>query len=432
LGNTLHYNKKQQPGPETWDLFILKLSPAGNVLYSQTYGSDGEDYAGDLDVDPSGNVLITGGIAKTVSFGAFTLFTNQSIFNFDIFLLKLDQAGAVIWARSYGKAQTEYARKISCDTKSNIVLSGIFSTSLVAGAFTITTTYANDYFDTFLIKLDPSGNPVWAKSIAGTSIEDITDLVTDALDNVIVAGRFEGNMSVGSFTCFNSDQYSSFLLKYDKSGNLQWPSFFNSAGVNILNSVVCDKGNNIYLTGRFTNDSLIMNGAPIFTTNDSVGGIVVKLLANGAPDWIKVIDGQDDRDGRSLTVSPSGDLFFGGQAKKEWYFDADTLAEVKWFTSFARMHVHTYTPPNTAEIDENIGVNNFSVYPNPATSFIHVQCDKAAMLGEIKIFDLRGQLVKEGKPAGTGDLYVGDMPPGVYFLWLKSDDRNICRKMLIQ
>ena len=75
----------------------------------------------------------------------------------------------------------------------------------------------------FLVKLDSSGNVLWAKNNTGTSIEEGYSVCTDKKGNIYVTGIFKGtNITLDTIVLTNTmPGYSDvFLAKYDKNGNV--------------------------------------------------------------------------------------------------------------------------------------------------------------------------------------------------------------------
>ncbi len=76
--------------------------------------------------DNSGNVYVVGSFASTtIAFGAITL-TNASGGIADLFIVKYDPNGNVIWAKSAGGTYTDYASAIAIDNNNNVCIAGSF------------------------------------------------------------------------------------------------------------------------------------------------------------------------------------------------------------------------------------------------------------------------------------------------------------------
>lgn len=69
------------------DVFLVKYNAAGEVLWAKSYGGTGRDYGFSIVLDKQGNIFITGGIKIA------GILLNKS----DIFVSKYDNTGNLIW-----------------------------------------------------------------------------------------------------------------------------------------------------------------------------------------------------------------------------------------------------------------------------------------------------------------------------------------------
>jgi len=88
----------------------------------------------------------------------------------DVFVLKLDEAGNVLWVYGTGSENSDLSNSIVVDTNNNIYIAGSFnfgtiaSTSINFGAYTLPQSYADNLF---IVKFTPNADVLWAKSIGG-------------------------------------------------------------------------------------------------------------------------------------------------------------------------------------------------------------------------------------------------------------------------
>jgi hypothetical protein len=91
------------PGQPSLDIFVLKLSAAGNYSWAKAFGGKGDDRSSNIAVDPQGNVFTTGYFNDSLDFdpgsGVAML---RSAGGDDAFISKLDNNGNYVWARSIG------------------------------------------------------------------------------------------------------------------------------------------------------------------------------------------------------------------------------------------------------------------------------------------------------------------------------------------
>lgn len=79
------------------DAFVARYTPRGALLWSQRFGGLGEDYARGVDIDESGNLYVTGVFSGSVNFGDITLESSEK--KEQLFILRLSPDGEVQWAR---------------------------------------------------------------------------------------------------------------------------------------------------------------------------------------------------------------------------------------------------------------------------------------------------------------------------------------------
>ncbi|NRA11072.1 MAG: hypothetical protein HRT57_03845, partial [Crocinitomicaceae bacterium] len=177
------------PGPNTFNLssnganslFIEKLDANGDFLWAKSMdGGLDQSSSRVITTDESGNVLIAGPYFGTTDFdpGAATFELTPTGAN-DIFISKFDTDGNFLWATSVdGELNGESNRFISTDLDDNVFLTASFENTIDAdpgtGVFNLT---SNGATDPFILKLDPSGNFQWARSMGGID-DDFSSNVT--------------------------------------------------------------------------------------------------------------------------------------------------------------------------------------------------------------------------------------------------------------
>src|SRR5262249_34496989 len=123
------------PGPGTYnltsngssDIFVSKLNASGNFLWARAVGGVGIDYSYKIYVDANGNVYVAGTFNGNVDFDP-----GPGVYNFalsgnsDAFILKLDSSGNFVWARHMGGASGDAAKSMTIDAGGNIYLTGTF------------------------------------------------------------------------------------------------------------------------------------------------------------------------------------------------------------------------------------------------------------------------------------------------------------------
>jgi hypothetical protein len=231
-----------------YDIFIAKLNSNGDVLWAKTTGGINADYAYDVDIDATGIYLAGYFYSSTINFGSTTL-TNSATQS-DLFVAKYDQNGNNIWATGAGGIGQENAYSIAHDSSGNIYVAGHFSSSnLVVGTTTLTNVGTS--FNIFLSKFDSSGIPIWAKGFGQNGIDVATSLEYNS-DVLCLTGYFNNpSITFGSTTLLNVGENDMFLSAFDSSGNSLWTKSIGGTSEDVARSVAIDHLGNTYVTGYF-------------------------------------------------------------------------------------------------------------------------------------------------------------------------------------
>ena len=122
---------------------------------AHTYGAEREDIGFGVASDAAGNTVTTGWFQGTIDFGKGPL-TSKG--NKDVFALKLDPKGAVVWSQAFGDKDHDQGRAVAIDAKGAAFLAGIFRFKLDVVAPALESIRADgDRIpkpDTFVMKLD--------------------------------------------------------------------------------------------------------------------------------------------------------------------------------------------------------------------------------------------------------------------------------------
>jgi hypothetical protein len=149
---------------------LLKFSSNGDLLWTRTWkGPATYDATYSLDIDNAGNIYLAG-ISWDYSAGDHR----------SILLLKYDSQGNLVWNKNWtgpGNDEASGSKVIRVDGGGNIYLASRTS-SFGAG----------DY-DVLMLKLDNNGNLIWARTWGGAGYESGYGLAFDSAGNVIVAGQ---------------------------------------------------------------------------------------------------------------------------------------------------------------------------------------------------------------------------------------------------
>ena len=147
----------------------------------------------------------------------------------------------------------------------------------------------------------------WFTRIAGAGNDFGYGVARDSLDNIIVIGVYE----TADITIYNIDgsifgtlPYSggnsdAFLVKYNSNGTAIWATRIAGIGNDFGYSVAVDSGNNIIITGYYTDATTFYNadgsGTPLtlLLIGTGTNGFIVKYNSSGVGQWATRIAGSN-------------------------------------------------------------------------------------------------------------------------------------------
>ncbi len=269
------------------DVFIQKLSPTGNLIWVKSIGASGTERAFAIAADNADQIYVAGYFENTVDFDPNGGTLNLTASGRDAFVVKLNTAGNLTWARSFGGSGGESGEGIAVDALGNVYTVGYFfgTTDLDPGAGTQNHT-ANGAYDAYVQKLDGSGNFVWGAAYGGTGFDYANDITVDTMGTgaAYIIGRFEGTVDFdpGAGTSNFTSQGSSdiYIEKLDgQSGNFAWAFTAGNTSTDIGDGITADQSGNLHAVGAFagTVDFDPTSGITNLTANTSYDVFVQKL-----------------------------------------------------------------------------------------------------------------------------------------------------------
>jgi hypothetical protein len=301
------------------DMYIVKYDAAGNVIWAQSAGGASFDAGSSVRCDDAGNVYVTGYFQSATIDFGGNILTNAGLRDF--FIVKYDGAGNVSWAMSAGGNGDDNGFNLTTDATGNVYAIGDFwSPSITFGS---TTLYAVGTSKAFVVKFDTNGNALWAAGSEGVSYDFGKSVSVDMNGNVYIAGEYyEHQVWFGTDTLNNAGLEDMFVVKFDASGNRQWVFSSGGSGTDKITDVVADPYGNVYLSGHFTSPFITFGS----TTINHVGFtawdmFVVKLDVSANVVWVQTSgNNSDEQIITGMDFDNSGNISLTG-----WFNNSLTL-----------------------------------------------------------------------------------------------------------
>ncbi|MFZ4799161.1 MAG: T9SS type A sorting domain-containing protein [Bacteroidia bacterium] len=312
----------------TYFLISTLVGFTQNTPWAKRIGDYDNDDAKSIVCDDSSNVIIYGEFYGTIDFdpgpGVFNMFSAGTGSATDLYYVKLNAAGNLVWAKKFGGTGYEFAHQLTNDKFGNIYLSGKFNGTLDfdpgPGVFNMTVDTINQ-LQFFILKLNPAGNFVWAKKFGGGgSNTNIFDLHVDDSLNVYFTGEFSKSYDYDpgpGVTWLNSRSTSSiFILKLNSLGNFVWAKATGGkVSWNSGYAIDVDAAGSVYVTGSFNDTSDFDTGPGVFNliSQGTYDIFALKLNNIGNFVWAKRIGGYQSDVGLGLALDEKANCYFTGQ-----------------------------------------------------------------------------------------------------------------------
>jgi len=185
--------------------WVIKLDAKGNMEWDKNFGGIGWDEIYSIIQTKSGGFIAAGSSwSKGAGRG-------------DIYVVKLNKRGDLVWDKTFGGSDYDDARSIIQTDDGGYAVTG----------FTVLEDTGDR--DSWVIKLDKDGNKVWDKTLGGTSEDWANSIIQNKNGDYVVVG-WTKSMGAGKTDIW--------IVKLNKNGDLLWDKTFGGSENDEAHSVI--------------------------------------------------------------------------------------------------------------------------------------------------------------------------------------------------
>ena len=270
------------------DYWVWKMTEKGELDWQKSYGGSGFDLLRSVKITSDGGFILAGTSSSGKDFQKKEACKGLS----DFWIIKLDAAGGEQWQRTLGGTGQDELVCAFQTKDGGFILGGSSSSGPQLSPQAKTdakSTVKEDLFsksersrgnmDYWIVKLDKSGNLEWQKTYGGEYADELRSMEQTSDHGYILAGYSNSPVS-GEKTDGNQGMGDCWILKIDDKGEIQWQKTYGADGDDQL-YVIHQTSDQGYIIGGNSNSTNALT---------SLGGIV----SNGTDFWLLRIDSEGE------------------------------------------------------------------------------------------------------------------------------------------
>jgi hypothetical protein len=317
------------------DAVVVKLDSTGSTLLFATYlGGSGNDAAGGIALDSSGNIIVAGW-TSSANFPVNHAFQSTLLGTQDAFVSKLNANGTLLLYSTYlGGSGPESSTGVALDSTGRVLVTGSTSS---ANFQTTTGALQSSYGgsgDAFVAKLDTAqsgaASLLFSTYLGGNAEDSASGIAADAGGSAFVTGstRSANFPAADAFqpacaSCAAPEfEFDAFVSKLNANGTaLVYSTFLGGHARDFGLGVAVDDVGNAYVAGQTSSlDFPVTTGAFQTSLLGLANAFVAKLNAAGsALMYSSLIGGSDFDVATGIAVDGSGNAYLSGSSSSADY-----------------------------------------------------------------------------------------------------------------
>ncbi len=456
------------------DIWIVNIDSIGNMVWEKAYGGSNTDFAKGIVRGDDGYYYFVGDV-----------FSNDGDIqsgnhgNYDVWVVKINGEGDILWERCYGGSGMEESPMIKLLNDGNLLV----SSNSASSDGDLPAHYG--VFDSWLLKISPDGEILQNEVFGNSMMNYIMDIV-ETVDGgyfFLSGTSLVGGMVEGTYHGGVADVWA---VKLDSNMDIEWQGLYGGGETDYGTGGLHELSDGyIFLasTKSYDGDVSGFHGGfeDIWAVRIDLEGEIVWQRCLGGSESESAIELQQTEDGGfvvfGITSSDNGDVTgnhsypngwtdiwmvklssdgelewqqcFGGLANETVYSGVIKKSDHNWviagssaYNSFdvnCNMHgeddfwVFEIKDTTTNIADNQISAHEIKVYPNPAQDYVLFELNECSTNGVIQIVNIFGQevtmiTVKQEKTVWD----VRQVKGGIYFYKLEIEGKVLSGKIVVQ
>lgn len=310
------HNAYQSSSPVSPSAFIMKLdAKTHDVVYATYLGSNVTEARG-IAVDSTGSAYVVGDTSST-AFPLMNAYQPSMHGLIDIYVTKLTPAGnALAYSTYLGGDSVDRGRALALDAQGDIYITGVTGSTNFPLVNPLQTTLRGST-DAYVAKLSPArGTLDYSTYIGGDGLDYGTAIVVDSSLRAFVGGYTNsGNFpTLNPLQAVKGGANDAFVARFSPAGDLAYATYLGGAGADYANAIGIDTAGNILLAGQTYSANFPVSHALQAALAGTTDAFVSKLNAGGtALVYSTYLGGNQGEVAYGLRVDAAGNAYVAGQ-----------------------------------------------------------------------------------------------------------------------
>lgn len=379
-------------GHGDYDMWVLKISPTGDLQWQKTLGGSAADYAYDIQVTSDSGFIVAGRSAS--SDGDLT--TNRG--GFDMWIVKLSQSGAMQWQKSVGGSNDENAASVIQLSNGDYAVAG----DTYSANGDVTGNHGGE--DYWIVRLSGIGSMLSGNCYGGTG-SDYAQCIRQTPEGgfIVTGGSNSADGDVGA----GIGGGDIWMIKLSATLGIEWERNAGSTAADVGNSVEI-MADSTFLVGGYVS----AGSGDVSSFYGSADYWVMNMSGNGDLIWEKIIGSLGNENATCAQQLRDGSFVAVGQSS---IFSSDWPATGGGVNMYL---VKLGIANGLEDIDNGSGM---SLSPNPVTDIFSVE-----NAHDVHVFvrDMVGRVILD-KVGNT--VSIGHVHPGLYMVSVYGRDGRLLK-----
>lgn len=314
-----------------FDYWLLKFDEIGNLQWQKTYGGSDDDRGVDLVQTTDGSFVIFG-FSKSADGDVI-----QNAGDSDLWLIKLDNSGNMLWQKSYGFSGADNGISLINTNDNGFLLTGVLDVSASDGQGNskMVTNKKHAGGDYWAIKLNAAGDKQWSKFYGGSFTDTPYDVIqTNDNSYVLVGSSDSDDVDISN----NKGSYDLWVIKISETGTLLWEKSFGGSEIDEARGTTTTTDGNYIIVGDTRSNDLDVS------ENSGAADLwVIKISPSGNLIWEKTFGGTSFDVARSISKTQDNGFLISGSSRSSdgdvsknngqndaWILKIDANANLQW------------------------------------------------------------------------------------------------------